>query len=298
MANTFNTVSSDAIARKALEFLKSRYPLISTISTDISDEQVLWGQTVISRINTIPAATDFDPEVGYVASAAGSTDVPVTLNKHAFTAFELTEREISSTNINKIEELGADLGTSLGDHVYGNLSGLLVNTNFPNETGVALSTFSRVTAVVRPRGAMRARKINGDLTLLVSPNAESKLWEDDSFISLLTNKAGGVGATELPVVHGVSIARNDAMPSGLNGAMLAKDALLFVSRVPQVETDVVNGIIKNVTDENGLTIQYRKYHDPKLGKVVIAYTLMYGIAKGRAASAQLLSETVVAGSGE
>jgi hypothetical protein len=292
MANTFNTVSGDLIAQKALEFLKAKYPILSTISLDISDAPVLLGQTVISRINSVPAAQNFDPAVGYVASAAGAVDVPVTLDKHVFSAIDLTERELSSSNINRFDELGEGLADAIATNVYTALSALLVNTNFANETEVPLASFSRVTSVVRPKGLLRGRKINGDLTLLVSNDAESKLWEDDSFISLLTNKSGGVGATELPVVHGVSIARNDAMPEGLNGALLAKDALVFVSRTPLVETDVVNGIIRNVSDASGLTIQYRKFHDPVKGKVTLAYTLMYGVAKGRGISAQLLKEEV------
>lgn len=294
MANTFNTVSGDVIAQRALEFLKAQYPVISNISLDISDAPVLFGQTVISRINTVPAAKDFNASTGYAADPAAAADVPVTLDKHVYTAIDITEQEISSTNINRVEELAQSLATAIGDKVYTDLSALLNATNFTNATTVALTSFDRVNAVVKPKGLLRGRKVNGALTLLVSNDAESKLWEDDSFINLMTNRAGGVGATELPVVHGVQIARNDAMPAGLNGALVAKDALLFVSRTPSIESDVVNGIIRNVSDENGLTIQYRKFHDPKLGKVTLAYTLMYGVAKGRAASAQLLRQTTPA----
>lgn len=297
MANTFNTVSGDVIAQRALEFLKSQYPLISSVSMDISDAPVLFGQTVISRINTVPAAKNFNAATGYAADPAAAADVPVTLDKHVYTAVDITEQEISSTNVNRVEELAQSLAHSIGDKVYTDLSALLVNTNFTNETQVTLANFNRVNAIVKPKGALASRKVNSGLSLLVSSDAEAKLWEDDSFINLMTNRAGGVSATELPVVHGVTIARNDAMPSGLNGAVIGRDALLFVSRTPSIESDVVNGIVRNVSDENGLTIQYRKFHDPKLGKVTLAYTLMYGVAKGRAASAQLLKQSVPAGSG-
>jgi hypothetical protein len=290
MANTFNTIAGDVIARQALEFLTSQYPVISTIAKDFSDAPVLKGQTLISRINSVPAASDFVEGTGYAASAASAVDVPVTLDKHKHATIEITEAELSGTNINRIEELSQALAYSIGDALMTDISALLTYTNFPQETVTTLANFTRVNAIVKPKGVLRGRKISSGLTLLASSDAEAKLWEDDSFISLLTNKAGGIGATELPQTHGVNIARNDFMPTGLNGAVIGNDALLLVTRTPLVESDVVNGIIKNVSDANGLTLQYRKYHDPKLAKVVISYTLMYGVAKGRTTAVQLLPQ--------
>lgn len=290
MANSLNTIAGDLIAAKSLEFLTAQYPLIGLIANDISDSPVLYGQTVITRLNTVPAATSFDPNVGYVASGVGSANVSVTLNKHIHSTIEFSEQEMSSTSINLVEEFGQSLAYSIGDNIMTELGALLVSGNFPNSSTVPLSGFNRISAIVKPKGSLANRKVNNGLVGLFSPNAESALWEDDSVVSLTYNKDGGIASTELPIIHGVKVSRHDSLPAGLNGAVLAKDALCFVSRTPQIESDVVNGIVRNISNEQGLTIQYRKFHDPVKGKVVISFTLMYGVAKGNAVSAQLLKQ--------
>lgn len=291
MANSLNTIAGDLIAQRALEFLTAQYPLITLIANDVSDSPVMFNQTVITRLNTVPAATEFNASVGYVATAASSVNVPVVLNKHVYTAIEFSEQELSSTSINLVDEFGQSLAYSIGDKVMGDLGALLTTGNYTNSTVVPLTAFNRVNAIVKPKAALATRKVNNGLVGVFSPNAESALWEDDSIVSLTSNKQGGVEAISLPDIHGVKVSRHDALPNGLNGAVLSKDALVFVSRTPMIESDVVNGIVKNVPSTNGLTIQYRKYHDPKLGKVVIAFTLMYGVAVGNSVAAQLLKQS-------
>jgi hypothetical protein len=291
MANTLNTIAGDLIAAKSLEFLTAQYPLLGLIANDFSDSPVAYNQTVVTRLNTVPAASIFDPNVGYVASGVTSTNVNVTIDKHVYTAIEFSEQEVSSTSISLVEEFGQSLAYSIGDKVMTDLGALLTTGNFSNSTVVPITGFDRINAIVKPKAALANRKVNNGLVGLFSPNAESALWEDDSIVSLTFNKEGGVAATELPIVHGVQISRHDALPAGLNGAVLSKEALVFASRTPQIESDVVNGIVKNISNEQGLTLQYRKYHDPVKGKVVIAFTLMYGVAKGNPVAAQLLRQS-------
>jgi len=291
MANTLNTISGDLIAQRALEFLTAKYPLISLIANDFSDQPVNFGQNIITRLNTMPSASAFNPAVGYVAGNVTSQNVTVTLDKHIYTAVEFSEQELSSTNINLIDEMGSSLAYSIGDAVMAEIAALLISGNYANSTTVPLTAFNRVNAIVKPKAALATRKVSNGLVLCVSPEAEGKLWEDDSLVSLVFNKQGSVEAVNLPDVHGVKIAGFAGLPAGLNGVVLSKDALVFASRTPQIESDVVNGIVKNVSNEQGLSIQYRKYHDPKLGKVVIGYTVMFGVAKANTVAAQLLKQS-------
>ena len=292
MANTLGTLAGDLIAQKALDYLTETYPLLSLIANDVSEGQALYNQTVVTRINSVPAAKAFDPTVGYAADPAVSTDVSVTLDKHIYSSVEFSEQELSSTNINLIDDFAMSLSYSIGDSVMGDIGTLLgTAATYTNESVAPIASFTRVTGVLDPRGALAARKVNNGLVEVLTPQAETALWSDDSIVSLNYNRTGGISAQVLPEIHGVKISRMDSLPSGLNAVVLSKDAVIFCSRTPQIETSNPAGEIRNVSNEQGLSIQYRRWHDMKRGVVQLAFTVMYGVAAGNPTCAQRVVET-------
>jgi len=160
--NTLGTTNGILIAQNALATLLALLPVLKNITTDFSDQKILFGQTLITHIVTAAPAVDFDPTVGYVAQGRAQIDVPVTINKHKHHTYEIGVQEASSTHIDLIQRFALTAAYSIGQALVQDLCALVTAANFPAYSALPLGSggdgFDR-KAVIKCGTALSTRKV-------------------------------------------------------------------------------------------------------------------------------------------
>lgn len=291
MANSLGTLTPVLVAQEALQVLTDRFPVINSFVTDFSNDAVLYGQTVYSRLPQLPAASDFDSVNGYVPQSGILQDVPVTLNKFRNTSLSFTDAELSSTNLNLVEQFASALASSVGNDIMNGVAALFTSGNFASSVTTSGSALTRVNSVVAARKVLEANKSpENDRFFITSPTAEADLLSDESIVKL-TWGAQGVSEAGIPNLHGFSFGNYTSMPTAgnLQAVALQKNAVVIASRPPyDPESSLgvpIPGIVKNVVDpRTGLTIQVRMSYDIGKGRLQVTYAWQYGVAVGASAN--------------
>ncbi len=299
--NVTGTTNADVIAQRALEMLVARLPFLGQISTDFSNEPVKFGARVITHIVTAAAAVNFDPSVGYVPSARTQVDVPVPLDKHKHHTYGVSVQEASSSQINLIERYATTASYSIGAALVADLLGLVVADDFANATQIALGEnedgFNR-------RGVIRVGKALGKRGvppmgrfMLLNPDFYASLGLDNQMlVALLQAGAQTIQTGVLPNVHSFDISEFVDFPTNdedLAGIAGTRDALCLVTRIPDDPGQGQSNVrISTVTEpQTGISVQVREWYEPTLAQFRRTYTLMYGVAKGQAASLQRIVQS-------
>lgn len=299
--NSLGSLSGDLIVQRSLTLLKLAFPILTAISTDFSGENVKFNQDVISRIRTIPATSNFVAGTGYTTEDAGTTDVPVTINAHKGVEISFNANELGSSDRDlfgeQVEGCHYSLGKALVDAIYARLT----VANFANETVSALNDFNR------PEVAAMAQELNtrGVPTmgrfLLLNAAFFGKLQEDSSIVQLAAFQRPEI-ITEylLPRIAGFQPYEAINLPAdpgtetqALVGFGGTPDSLVIATRPPsdyaQALPGASNGVVSTVTNpDTGITVQLVQFVDHKKAAAFWRVALMYGTAKGQAASGQRL----------
>lgn len=290
MSNSLGTITPTLVAQEALPILADKYPFINSFVTDFSSEGVLFNQTVYSRIPLIQGAQDFDTTNGYVASAGTLTDVPVTINKHRHSSVSFNDQELSSTNLNLIEQFATSLAASVGQDMMSGIAALITSGNYT--TSVAITgDATRANAILQAKLNLDNNKvIDSGRVFINSATTEFELLKDTSIVQL-TFGGAGIGKNGLPSIHGFDFGTYNALPTtgSLVAAAAQKAAIVVAARAPELPSELIsvpiNGKITNVTDpKSGFTIQVREFYDIAKGKMQVSYVWMYGCAVGSAKS--------------
>ena len=291
--NSLGSLNASLIAQRGLELLVTKYPVIGQIVSDFSNENVMYNQTITTRIPSVGTVQDYSLTSGYVAASATSSDVSVTLNKYKHASFALNDAEFSATNRNLVEDYSNAFAVALGTQIMSDISALFVTGNYSNTTTQAVSGASRTTVIVAPNTALNKRHVNTDRFAVFNSDLAGALWSDNSIVDI-QYKGVGIGEATLPVVHGVAISDYSDLPTtgNLIGVVGAKDSLVFASRVPSdagfADLPAV-GRISTVTDpKTGLSVMVRESYDMLKGNRQVTYAIIYGTAVGNAASLQLI----------
>lgn len=290
MSNSLGTVTPTLVAQEALPILADTFPIVKAFVTDFSNENVLFGQTVYTRLPQVQAVADYDTANGYVASNGTLTDVPVTINKHSHSSVAFNDQEVASTNLNLIEQFASSLASAIGNDIMGGVSALFTTGNYATNVALGGTGITRVNGIVAARQKLEANKVpENDRYFITSPVTEAALLADESVVKL-TWGAQGVSESGIPDLHGFKFGNYTSLPTtgGLCAVALQKAAVVIAGRTPENPVDLglpIPAKITNVTDpKTGFTIQVREFYDVAKGKIQVTYTWMYGCAVGSANS--------------
>ena len=302
--NVLGTLSPDVITLDVLQFLKKRFPMLTAVATDFSNEPVRLNTRIISRVVTPPAVASYTAAAGYVESAATTTDVQVNINNFRFVAVSFSDNELASTPRNLIQEQVQAAAYALGKDAFDKLMALALVANFPTHTvstaaNLTRDTLTAVRAQLQQAGAITPRfgiiDSAGMQYLLQDPTIVSRFYVnvEDSAIDQEAGILTGIGGFE-KIYEYPDLTTDAANTLGFFGN---KNALVMAARVPSdpaayISDIPVNAIIKNITDEDtGLTIQYRYHYDVKMGKLNLILTWIFGVAVGVPGHAALITLT-------
>jgi P22 coat protein - gene protein 5 len=290
MANSLGTITPALIAQEALPILTDLFPIVKAFVTDFSNEAVLFNQTVYSRIPSVGTAQAYDTVNGYTPATGTLTDVPVTINLHKHASLAFNDQEMSSTNLNLIEQFATDLAAQMGNDIMSSVAALFTTGNYSSAVALSGASITRVNGIVAARQVLESNKVpTNDRFFITSPVTEAQLLADDSIVKM-TWGAQGVSEVGIPDIHGFKFGNYTSLPTtgGLCAAALQKAAVVIAGRVPELPPErgvAVPALITNVTDpKSGLTLQVREFYLPALGKYQVTYTWMYGVAVGSAKS--------------
>jgi hypothetical protein len=304
MPNVLGTLSPDVLALDVIQFLKLKFPMLTAIATDFSDEPVRLNTRIISRVVTPPPVQSYTQATGYVSSNATTTDVPVSINQFRYVALSFFDDEMASTPRNLVQEQVEACAYSLGKDAFDRLMALCIVANFPQHVVQTAANFSRdtLTAVrllLQQAGSDTPRFGIIDSTameyLLQDPTIISRFYVqvDDDSIDMEEGHLRGIGGFE--DIWEYPQFTTDA-PNGI-GYFGNKHGLVLAARVPSdpavfIADIPINAIIKNVRDpETGLTLQYRYHYDVKAGRLDMILTWIFGVAVGVAGHAALVTLT-------
>jgi len=282
MPNTNATVNAPLIAQQALTTLLAKFPVLTQIATDFSDQSVKFQQDIVSHIVTPTVAQNFDPATGYVPSDQAQVDVKVKIDRHAYAGYAITDVERSTSVIDLNQRYADKVAYALGRKVSDDLFALIVAANFTNATQAAVADFGRDT-IVDIATKMNKRFIpDMGRFMFVNSDYYNSLQKDEAlYKAYIAPQVGNVVITGvLPNINGFTVVEYSALPDNgerLMGFAGIREALIMAARVPEVPEFTGDTQIHIVTDSRtGLSVQVRDRYDGRLGRQEVSYTLMYG----------------------
>lgn len=293
-----DTYYTDIVAQRALELLKFEFPMLSRITTDFSAENARKGQSVITRIVTPPAVTDYHTTNGYVGQTTTTTDVSVTLGSHRHTTVKFDANVLASTFRNLFDEQMPAMHYSLGKDLVDTLYAVITTGNYTNTPVTkALIDFGRPAVISLGSSLTAAGVPQSGRTLLLNTDYYGQLMSDDAIVNLAANQRSEIiTGNRLPNIHSFETIEAPNLPTtgNLTGFGFGRSALLLVTRVP---TDVstafpgVNGgaVTQIVTNpDTGLSVLLIKYVAPQLGHAYLIMAWLCGVAKGQVVAGTIL----------
>jgi hypothetical protein len=303
MANSLGTLSPDVLALDCLDFLKKKFPILTAVATDFSDEPVRLNTHIISRVVTPPVVQTFTQANGYASSSGVTTDVSVNINQFRYAAISFYDDEMSSTPRNLVAEQVEAAAYALGKDAADQLLVLASTSNFSHSiTTSANFTRSTLTAA---RAALRKAGANPYYFGVLNSDAWQYLTSDTNIINtFMLNVNNNNVNFEDGHIQAISGFRDlyeysdlNITNTTVNGFFASKNALVMAARVPSdpaafVADIPINAIIKNVQDEDtGITLQYRYHYDVQRGRLNMILTWIFGVALGVAGHGTLVTQS-------
>lgn len=299
-ANNPGTLSGTLVTQRTLELLKLTFPALGSISTDFSDEQVKYGQTVQSRIVTIPAVQTYDVDTGWADSDAVMTDVPVTINRQKGVPITLNSQTLGSTARQLFDEVAPAQAYALAKEMMDFVYSLITAANFTEAAiNAALIDFGRPTVI----DIGVAQDVNGvpdgpmNRSLLLNGQYFGQLKKDTAIVTLAAHqKAEIIEQGVLPDVEGYKVIKAVNLPvaENLKGFALSKSALVLSTRLDNDYTQALpgasNGSVQVVTNPDlGISVMQVQYVNHQRATATQRISFMYGAAKGQIKSGQRLT---------
>lgn len=296
-ANSLGTLTGEFIVQESLDLLTLDFPLLAKISSRFTDQNIAFGQTIKTRLRTIPAVTDYSTTTGYASSDATATDVAVVMNAHKAIQIEFNANEMASTSRDLFGENNEGMQYALGKTLIDALYLLITGVNYTNSTTKALASFARadVTAMAKALAA-RSIPMNGRM-LALNPDYFEKLQNDPTIVQLATyQKPEVITDYTLPPIAGFEIFQAVNLPTAANltGFAFRPDSWAIASGLPNDYASALpgvtgGGITSVVTNEkSGLSVTLTQFIDHKLGKAIARVAVVFGVAVGQPASGQIL----------
>lgn len=294
MANTPGTLSSGLILQRALELVVPLRPILGMISLDLSSETAKLGETVKSRIFSIPTVSDFPS----ASSDFIATDVPVTISNAKQIRHTFTNAELSSTDRNMVDEAARPIALAIAGHMIGALAALYTKTNFPNET-VAPEASTGYDDLNAMRSELSGRDVAEAGRFAILNKAAYKAALEDPLCNRAAKNSGEdpIASGHLSGVAGFEkIFEFPGLPSTnyLTGFGGTKDSVVIATRLPADPRKVLPntafpGSLGVITEpETKLSIMAAEWIDPSTLAANVMVVWQYGVGKGNGNNGQRL----------
>lgn len=310
--NSLGSLSSNIILQRYLSLLKFRFPFLKEITTDFSDAGAKFGQTIVTRLRSVPTVRDYDATTGYATrSDATTTDVTIAIDKHKYAAIEFKTTDLGATARDLFGEQAEPQLYALGYQFVSDLLALIAEgvgkfgTAGSQATQIANAAAFNAATLDTIAATLDGRKVapTGRFALL-----DSTLWPQLRGDTRLVYLAGFQDRSlvqsydTMPPVSGFNLYNTPFLPGGvavntskvLHGFCGTAESLAVATRLPSDYTQALpgasNGVVQTIVEpDTGLAVSLVQYVNHDLGSAVQRVALMYGAAVGNPATGQLIA---------
>jgi hypothetical protein len=295
MANSFTNLTHTVLAAKALEAFRERLLPLTAFATDFSAEAAQRGDKVkVAYVSASDAAADFAGT--YTVQDADMEGLDITIDKHKFVSWGLTDKEISTQPMLNLERFAMQKGYQLAKAVFQDVLSLVTAANYGDDE-IASGTGDKLTS--------SATNFDSDDVIDIGTACDTDGWPD-AFRSLIlapayygnllkdgdlkdASASGTTGPVQrgmLPDVAGFAVHKTSLIPGNsenLVGFAAHPDAILCAMRylAPQAGHGYANA--QPLTDaDTGVTIGFREWYDNDTGTMKRVLECVYGYRKGNA----------------
>lgn len=294
MSNSLGTLNSALILQTALSLVFTKRPLLQAISKDLEPMGAKQGQTVLTRLKSVPSVVNDTEEL----PSFNTTDVPVTLSYSKRVGATFTSAQLNSTSRNLIEELAEPIAIAMENSIVDSVGALWTTSNFTNET---VDNAPSYNTLVNLRKAFIDRGIHGNRYLNVNAATYAALLEDPLITRPNRYMAMGTDIIQTSEIAGVAgfsnIFEYPAITSAnhMTGFACTPEAVVLASRAPQDPREAFGGNIpfpgnfEVLSDPlTGFSAAAVEFINPLTLDVTVYLKWIYGVAVGNAAAGQRL----------
>lgn len=293
MANALTTLTHTTLAQVALEAFRVQVAPIRAFVTNFSETAAQRGDKVkVAFIEAADAALDFAGT--YTMQDADATGNDISLNKHKFVSWSLTDTELVNNPQVELERWATQKGFQLAKAVVQDVLSLVTNANYGAAvfTGAANTFDSDDIADIRE-----------DLVQAGFPEmGRSLLLKETYFTNLLKDgdiKDASASGLTAPVqdgiirrVHGLDIYESTLIPGNsenLVGMACHANGILMAMRYLAPQSGHAYNSAQPVTDpESGVSLGFREWYDNDTGTMKRVLECLYGYSVGNASAVKRL----------
>ena len=297
-----DTLVTDIISQRVLDFLRYEFPLLKRISTEFSDEQLKLGQSVITRLITPPPLSSYSESTGWSDAATTAADIKVEMTAQVGVQVRYQSNQLSGTNRRLFDEQAAPAAYTIKKDLVDTVMAL-ITTAFTNTAVVkALVDWERKGVIAVKNGMKKAQIPMFNPFMLLSIDYYDKLGEDVTIVAnqALPEAAQALKTGQLPPIHGLLPieAQSQAWANNIVGFGAIPSALALATALPVDYTTVfggnvnAGGSVRVVTDaETGMQMMEVKFIDHKLADARMRLAYMRGAARGPVTHGVLLKSS-------
>lgn len=290
-----NTIDSDlygvAIADGALRVMQSDVKPMAVFSTNFSPAPAnRYGSVVVPLTTAGGASTDFVGSYG-----KGNTTVSertVTLNKHKFQSWHVTDVEAVKSSFMSVSNIGVEKAQKLLIDVFQDVLSVVTAANYGNATAdkitVTASAFDRDDLVDLATLCDSANWPEFNRNVLLKPGHWRAITKDDATAADVYGAAGirQSAPNGFPMDGFAGVWRSNSIPANsesLEGFAALPSAIAMANRyLPPVGGGGDGTYMPIVEPQTGLTLGYREYYDNDSGSRIAVLECFYGYTLGLA----------------
>jgi hypothetical protein len=285
-----DTLITDIVSQRTLDFLRYEFPMLSMISTNFSDEQLRIGQNVLTRLITPPDVVSYNTTTGWPNSTTTAADVQVPMTAQKAVQIRFESNQLSGTRRRLFDEQAAPAAYSLRKELMDAVVALITTAFTNTAVTKALNVWDR-KGVIAVKNQMKKSTIPMFRPFIcLSTDYYDKLAEDESIVSVAIQGSGDAIRTgQLPPIHGLTPCecQNESWANNIEGFGAVPSALCLATGVPvdysTVFPEVGNGggSVSIVSDaEIGISVMVVKFLNHQLADASMRIAIMYGVARG------------------
>ena len=289
MANAITSLTDTIISNAAIQAFTDAIAPLTAFARNVSPEAAARGDKV--KVLSTPAqdaAIDFVPATGYTMQDADADGLDVSIDKHKFVSWGLTDTELSKNPQLNIEEFGQQKGFQLAKAVLQDIWSIITLANYGAAAFVgAAGAFDADDVVDISAACDAASWPEMNRSLILGATYHASLRKDNAVQD--ASAYGNADAIQRGGINSLDtfskLFKSNLVPANaqnLVGFAAYPDALLVAMRylAPQEGNKYFQAA--PITDPNGsgFTIGFRDWYDENLGQRRKVLECVYGYLKG------------------
>lgn len=289
MGNTLTNLTHTLLAEKALEGYTAALTPLNAFSRNFSAEAVQRGDKVkVFYTGAADAAEDFAGS--YTMQDADAEGLDITINKHHFVSWGLTDKSLSTQPQLSLERFAFQKGFQLGKKVLQTVWADITVANFGAAVfNDAASNFDADDVQDIEKTCDEADWPTMERSLILKPAYYGAVVKDNAVQGTLGVRGNGVlEKSAVPELHNFAMYKSNLVPTNsedLVGFAVHPDAILIAMRALQVpEAASRSGLLHEVlTNEAGMVMGFRDWYDNDTGTHKRVLEAVYGSRVGNTA---------------